>query len=93
MKNNRDFVIKNGVLTKYKGPGGDVAIPESVRSIGGNAFWGCTSLTNVTIPAGVTEIGGWVFEGCGNLTIHAPAGSRAEEYAKEYKIHFETTSK
>lgn len=30
MKNKQDFVIKNGVLSKYNGPGGDVAIPAGV---------------------------------------------------------------
>ena len=27
MSNPSDFVIKNGVLEEYKGPGGDVVIP------------------------------------------------------------------
>lgn len=31
MGNKQDFVIENGVLTKYTGPGGDVTIPEAVR--------------------------------------------------------------
>ena len=35
MENMQDFVIENGVLEKYKGPGGDVAIPEGVTEIGG----------------------------------------------------------
>lgn len=65
---NKDFIIRirKGVLTKYKGPGGDVVIPEGVTSIGENAF-----------------------SNCPNLTIHAPAGSCAEAYAKENKIKFE----
>jgi len=28
------------------------------------------------------------FSGCKKLTIHAPAGSAAEQYAKKYKIPF-----
>ena len=28
MSSASDFVIENGVLTEYKGPGGDVVIPE-----------------------------------------------------------------
>ena len=31
MENNQDFVIENGVLKEYTGPGGDVSIPESVK--------------------------------------------------------------
>ena len=38
MSNPSDFVIENGVLTKYVGPGGDVAVPEGVTEIGENAF-------------------------------------------------------
>ena len=40
-----DFVIEDGVLKKYNGPGGDVVVPEGVTAIGANAFTGCTGLT------------------------------------------------
>lgn len=30
-----DFVIENGVVTKYNGNGGDVVIPEGVKEVGG----------------------------------------------------------
>ncbi|HJB57316.1 MAG TPA: leucine-rich repeat domain-containing protein [Candidatus Flavonifractor intestinipullorum] len=52
-----DFVIENGVLTKYQGPGGDVIIPEGVTSISWWAFKGCSGLTSVTIPGSIAEIG------------------------------------
>jgi hypothetical protein len=75
MSNPSDFVIENGVLTKYIGPGGDVTVPEGVTSIGDAAFWGCSSLTSVTIPEGVTSIGGLAFNGCSSLTsVTIPAG-------------------
>ena len=30
MSNPNDFIIENGMLKKYQGPGGDVVIPENV---------------------------------------------------------------
>ena len=46
----------------------DLVIPESVTSIGGYAFYGCTGLTSVTIPNSVTSIGEEAFYGCSGLT-------------------------
>lgn len=60
------------------------------RSIESDAFSNCTSLANVVIPNSVTSINRNTFLGCVNLTIHAYAGSYAEQYAKEYHIPFET---
>ncbi len=33
MSSASDFVIENGVLTKYDGPGGNVTVPKDVMSI------------------------------------------------------------
>ncbi len=69
------FIIQDGVLTGYEGPGGDVTIPKGVTSIGDNAFWDCDSLTSITLPAGLTSIGNRAFERCINLeTIVIPDG-------------------
>ena len=45
-----------------------ITIPDSVTSIGDDAFRGCTRLTNITIPDSVTSIGDDAFRGCTGLT-------------------------
>ena len=75
VSNINDFEIKNGVLKKYRGNGGDVVVPEGVKSIGNYAFSGCKSITSILIPEGATSIEGnsrffWVgaFSECTGLT-------------------------
>ena len=43
-------------------------IPSNVRSIGDNAFYGCSGLTSIKLSEGVTSIGVDAFYGCGGLT-------------------------
>lgn len=63
-----DFVIENGVLTKYNGNDTNVTIPKEVTVIGNHAFDSCTSIKSVTLQSGVTEIGMSAFLQCYNLT-------------------------
>ena len=42
-------------------------IPNSVTSIGNEAFYNCIGLTSVTIPSSVTSIGDWAFRECSGL--------------------------
>lgn len=65
-----------------------IVIPNSVTKIRPLAFKGCTSLSSINIPEGVTEISVGAFNGCTCLTIHAQAGSYAEQYAGEHNIPF-----
>jgi hypothetical protein len=59
-------------ITGYTGLGGLVVIPDMtngypVTSIGTNAFYNISSLTNVMIPNSVTDIGSRGFAGCYHL--------------------------
>ena len=53
-----DFIIENGVLTRYAGSGGDVVIPEGVTAIGERAFFMQGKVESVRIPEGVEAIEG-----------------------------------
>jgi hypothetical protein len=50
------------------GEAGSYTIPNSVTSIGDQAFYYCASLTSVTIPNSVTSIGDDAFSFCSSLT-------------------------
>ena len=55
MSNPSDFIIENGVLKKYVGPGGDVVIPEGVTTIQDFAFFGCKNLKTIPVFCFVRE--------------------------------------
>ena len=63
-------LIVDGILNSFAiGCGAtDYTIPDSVTTIGNDAFCNCNSLTSVTIPDSVTTIGDYAFEDCSSLT-------------------------
>ena len=71
-----EFVIVDGVLTKYTGAGGAVTIPSGVRSIGPRAFEWNSGLTTVTITEGVTNIANYAFVGASLTSVSIPASVR-----------------
>ena len=73
-----DFDIRKGELKRYKGPGGDVVIPEGVVRIGSAAFYYCKDVTSVEIPTGVTSIAAYAFYCCSKLSsVTIPEGVTA----------------
>ena len=101
MSSTTDFVIENGVLTKYIGSEGDIIIPNDITKIGEGAFIGCTSST-IHVPDSVQSVQ-WnlsdpehPFEPHGtfglNTTVCAPTGSVVEHEVNlkrtQYKYRF-----
>ena len=63
-------LIIDGTLNSFA-PAGltEYNIPDIVTTIGGYAFFDCSSLTSITIPDSVTTIGAYAFSGCVNLPV------------------------
>ena len=66
----------------------NIALPNSVTSIGECSFQGCTNLANIIIPSSVTFIGQDAFKYCLNLSISGYKDSYAQIYAKNNNIPF-----
>ncbi len=66
-RNNCNAIIETATNTLIAGCM-NTTIPNSVTSIGDEAFSNCSSLTSINIPNSVTTIGDMAFEGCSGLT-------------------------
>ena len=66
-RNNCNAIIQTSTNELIAGCKNTV-IPNSVTSIGDDAFSGCDSLTSINIPNSVTSIGNFAFWSCDSLT-------------------------
>ena len=59
-----DFIIHDGVLTKYVGKSAEVFVPTSVDAIGDRAFCHNSVIKSVFLPSSVKKVGVGAFYGC-----------------------------
>ena len=63
-----------------------IVLGEGITTIGDDAFWGCTNVTDMVIPEGVCRIGGDAFGRCTALTeITIPVSVELIEYSAFYE--------
>ena len=72
-RNNCNGIVETATNTLISGCK-NTDIPDSVTSIGGSAFAGCTGLTSITIPDSVTSIGSYAFCDCTGLASITVSG-------------------
>ena len=66
-RDNCNAIIETQTNTLIRGCS-ETTIPNSVTSIGKNAFTFCDALIRISIPNNVTSIGNYAFGGCDSLT-------------------------
>ncbi|MBQ3489972.1 MAG: leucine-rich repeat domain-containing protein [Clostridia bacterium] len=62
-----DFTVKDCIIYKYLGKGGDVVILEGITGIHMHAFSWCNVLKSIKIPNSIKRIGEASFLRCQNL--------------------------
>ncbi len=70
-----DMTVMPDDMFNGRGALGKIVLPDSLQTIGGYAFYGCTSLDNIILPASLKTIGNNAFYNCGRLTeVVVPEG-------------------
>lgn len=68
------FAVKNNYNAKLT----SVQLPESITTLGNNAFHNCTKLKSVNIPKAVTALPNMLFNSCRSLTdVELPSGLKS----------------
>lgn len=62
-----EFEIENGQLTRYRGNGKSVTIPNGVKGLRNGVFWDHPEIEELTMPNSVTSLGGETFSDCTSL--------------------------
>ncbi len=63
-----EFVIENGRLIAYNGPGGDVVIPEGVTTVATNLLSNDPRITSITVPGSMQVVSAWIGNNNPNMT-------------------------
>lgn len=61
------LIVGNGILLAYRGEGGNLTLPDTVKRIAPEAFAGNPTILSVNLPDSVIEIGEDAFLDCKNL--------------------------
>ena len=78
---------EKGTILHFPAKKTTFTVPACVKKIDSGVF-SFTDIKDLKIHAEVPSISEAAFVGCVGLTLHAPAGSYAESYAKEHNIPF-----
>ena len=87
MANEEGLIIIDRVLYACDEGATTVQVPCDVTRIASGAFSYCFGVSDIMIPSSTKQIED-AFNTFTNFTIHAPAGSYAEQHAKEHNIPF-----